>query len=274
MSDISEEKKKLVSGLFQQMQLVSDYALYVKTELIDKGVLGEQSPKEKTAYGLYCRAVCLLTTLRKCDNVKDFQTMLHAQRLLLEILVDLTLLHHESSKDVVEKIKAWEDSRRLLDAQRMIEHYKNKPPKGCGAQQEFVKTEKQRICNLRKKYGWKKHPDRWSGPNTALLDDIQRAKGLEHFDDIDIESVYVVEHPKMNWMIHGSGLTGIRYLEQEHFYLLFGLCASRCHQLGLEIIRMILKEFGFFKGGYSDQWKENMKKIVMHIAPFLSEATE
>ena len=274
MAKISDEKKNLYTGLFQKLQLVSDYAMYVKTELIDGGVLGEQTSREKTAYGLYLRAVCLLTTLRKCANVKDFQTIVHSQRLLLEILVDLTLLHHSKDKDIAEKIKAWEDSRRLLDAQRIVEYYKNKPPKSYQAQQIFIKNEKKRICELRKKYGWTKHPARWSGPNNTFLDDISRAKELEHFEDIDIEEIYVAEHPRMNWMIHGSGLTGIRYLEEEHFYSLFGLSAGQCHELGLEIIRMILKGFGFFKGEYGKIWAENKKKIVMHMAPFLSDSSE
>lgn len=264
-----EESKKFTEGLFQQMQMTCDFLKEGVFDMI-RGVL-KKAPKEDTFFGLFCRVVCLMKTLRKCNESSDFQTIAHANRALLELATDHVLLHNDKS-DGHLKMMAWEESAKLKAAERVLEYYTERGeelPEHCGAQKEFVEKNKATILRQRQQF-WSlnTHPrTRWT--NNMLDKDVEVADSLE---DTNLTQIYRTEYQRMNWMTHGSGLTGLRYLEPSGFMQFCGLSYAACGDLALLCAKMILKECGIWKV-YKDRWEEINKRIQMHIASFLPKST-
>lgn len=262
-----EEDKKFTEGLFQQMQITSDYLREGIFDMI-KGILNKKS-KEDTFFGLFCRVICLMKTLRKCNDNTDFQTISHANRALLELATDHILLHHDKS-DGYLRMRAWEESAKLKAAERIIQYYAEKGealPEHFDAQMKFIATDKTTIMSQRQQFWCQDtHPNtRWT--NCMLDKDVEHADSLE---GTNLKTIYCTEYQRMNWMTHGSGLTGLRYMEPSGFMNLCGLSYAACNDLALLCAKMTLKEFGYWKSGvYIDRWEEINERIQRHIAPFL-----
>lgn len=249
---------------FKQISMTCASADKIRLEIDRSLPKGQKSAKQSYAHALYMRTLCILRTLNKCRKVTDFQSMFHAQRLLLEILVEQTILHHEDDDSISEKINDWEDSAKLHSAQRIIKHYKNTFPDNCDQIISFIRENKERIEGIRKKRGWSNHPERWSGPKNKFIDDLVRAKTLEIFE-VDIERIYIVDHPRINWTIHGLSLVGIRNLEEKGFLTIVATSLITSVKLSFEIIRLVLKEFCQTMENYEKVWSEEKKDIRMQL---------
>ncbi len=263
----SEEKKRFTDGLFQQIQIISDYCQDLKDKF---DAILEKSNKEMSIYGMFLRNLCFLKTLKKCNQVSDVQTIVHANRTLIELVVDLIMLLHDTTGEVDKKIRAWEESAKLKAAKAVINYFKNKQikiPSDCKAQENFIQNNETIIENQRK-FHWNKttHPDRWT--NNSLEIDVKNADSLHR---TNLEELYALEYRRMNWFTHGSGLTGMRNLDLEGFYNVCGLAYAACGKLGLLCAKLNLEAFGYFQfnGIYTERWNQINKNIEAHLFQFL-----
>ncbi len=233
-----------------------------------RGVLGK-TPNENTYFGLFCRAVCFMKTLRKCNQSSDFQTIAHVNRALLELTTDMILLHHDKA-DGYLKMRAWEESAKLKAAEKVLRYYGEQGlalPDHYHAQKAFIDKDKEAIVHKRQQF-WAKvnHPVcRWTG--NRLNTDVEIADSHEN---TKLTEIYCTEYQKMNWMTHGSALAGLRHMEPSGFMNLCGLSYAACGKLALLCAQMALKKFGFWKEGiYRGRWEDINRRIERHMASFL-----
>lgn len=262
-----EETKRFTEGLFLTIRNATDYC----KDLQDKfdAILNKNS-REITIYGIFLRVVCLMKTLCKCNERSDCQTILHANRALIEMATDLILLLHDETDEVDKKIRAWEQSAKLKAAEEAVKYFTDKKllvPDKCKHQQNFVNTHQAQIRSQRQRFwGQTKHPSRWT--NKSLEHDV---KATDNLEGTDLEELYQLEYRRMNWFAHGSGLAGSRELDADCFFNLCGLAYDSCTKLAMLCSKVTLKAFGYFDraGVYVARWEEVSRNIQMIIAPFL-----
>jgi len=107
---------------------------------------------------------------------------------------------------------------------------------------EFVSRWEERIERKREEFwpnkeGHGQHPMRWTG--RGLPEDLQQVDRLE---GTDLERFYETEVRRMNWQVHGSGLTGIRGLDFPTLGVVFSLAHKMSGQLALQVIRLFVEE--------------------------------
>jgi hypothetical protein len=107
-----EETKAFATGLYRGAQVVADY-VKDRWPLIE-GVL----PRSETGYrdacikGLYARVLAWMQTIVKLNDPLDFQALSIANRALLEITVDLILLHQDKTNSTGWRMHVGESRRK------------------------------------------------------------------------------------------------------------------------------------------------------------------
>jgi len=262
------ELKTFIEGVFQQMQMICDFMVYIGDDTL-RGILNK-TKRDNTIYGLYLRAVCLLKTLRKCNQASDFQSIVHANRALIELAVDLTLLYRDKTEESLQKLLAWEESAKLKGSEAALRLYEERGldlPKQYMVRKKFVEENRESVRQQRTRY-WSKpneHPNRWTG--NGLDRDIEF---VDRAYDVGLYQLYRTEYTWMNWMIHGSALTGLRHLDSLNFMNLCGLTYVSCGKLGMMCTEVVLREFGYFElEDFRSRWDELNKRLVLHMTKFI-----
>jgi hypothetical protein len=275
MPDLIEiaKSKALATGFFQGAQVVQHY-------MKDRYVLiseAEGKPEE-TGYKVGCmkrlwiRAYLWMETLAKLNDPLDFQAISIGNRALLEILVDLILLHPDKSHELAAKMFWWGESEKLKASEQIISFYADQGltvPEEYEAQEVFYKTRKSIIESMRRAH-WPqrknatKHPDRWTG-NSNLFQDIERADQLYgSVVKAEIGSTlveyYRTQYRKMNWRIH-SGVNSVLDPPAESFYLVCGFAFKWCADFAMLSTKITMTDFGL-EASVADlelEW-ENIKR--------------
>lgn len=266
----ADESRKFTEGLFQQSQIICDYLSEGVFDMI-RAVLNK-SPKEDTIYGLFCRVICFMKTLRKSNDNSDFQSIAHINRALLELATDLIILHHDDT-DGYLKMRAWEESAKLKAAEKVVRYYnenKMSIPANCNPQKIFIDNNKAEIVQQRMKY-WSRsnHPDgRWTGHKLDV--DVKSADAKE---GSRLAETYDTEYQRMNWFTHGSALAGLRHMEPADFMNYCGLSYAACGDLALLCAKISLKAFNIWEI-YKDRWAEIDRNITMHMAKFVPNTND
>ena len=173
--------------------------------------------KSETGYrdvcirGLWGRAHAWMQTLVKLNDPLDFQAMSVANRALLEITVDLLLLHHDKTNASGWKMHWWGESQKMKSAEQIIKYYESNAlalPDQYEGQANFIRDSKASVDHMRKVLWPNKkdpsrptHPGRWTG-NATLFDDIVTADQFyESVVKADLDSTlveyYRTEYSKM-----------------------------------------------------------------------------
>lgn len=195
---------------------------------------------QSTIKGLAFRAIALMQSLARLDQVVDVQLVVAANRAMLELVVDLTLLMHYQPSEGIEKLEAWELSAKYNYALQAVNYVKNNSGKLSAVEQplaDFVNREEDNVRNIRQrcwpaKHGRSTHPNRWTGRD--LLRDVQEADRL-HGSHLELS--YQSDYRRMNLQLHGSTLAGYRSLNLEGFEVAFALGHKRTSELALEASR-------------------------------------
>lgn len=259
MPDLIEiaKDKAFATGLYQGAQIVQQY-------MKDRyAIISEAEGKpENTGYKVGCikrlwiRAYLWMQTLSKLNDPLDFQAISIGNRALLEILVDLILLHHDKTHEAAAKMFWWGESEKLKASEQIITFYAEQGlsvPDEYEAQEEFYKAKKSIIDSMRKTHwpGRKnatKHPERWTG-NSNLFQDIERADQL-YGSVVKTETgstlieYYRTQYRKMNWRIH-SGVAGLGDPPAEAFYLICGFGFKWCADFAMLCTKITLTDLGF-----------------------------
>jgi hypothetical protein len=140
---------------------------------------------------------------------------------ILEITVDLILLHHDKTNALGWKIHHWGISERMKAAEQVVDFYKAKGvpiPEEYEPLHKYYQNDKGLVDLTRLKLWPNKknpakpeHPRRWTG-SSDLFGDVHKADllyGSEIRDQLGVGLVeyYRTQYRQMNWQIH-SGVAG------------------------------------------------------------------
>ena len=248
-----EESRAFATGLFQGAQLVSQY-MKDRYPLIESvKIKSESGYREAALKGLWMRAYAWLQTLAKLNDPLDFQAISVGNRALLEITVDLVLLHHDKTNESGWKMFQWNVSEKMKASEQIVNFYNAQGlgvPDTFEAQELFYKSEKSIVDNIRvtlwpnkKNPNKPVHPDRWTG-NSNLFRDIEKADQLygsviEADIGTTLVEYYRTEYRKMNWRIH-SGVASFWNQPPEAFNLVSGFGFKWCADFGMVCTKIIL----------------------------------
>lgn len=235
---------------FAECKMVHDFIGTSVRPVVERA-LDKTNPAHATYFGALLRVHAWLRSLGKLNHPGDFQAAVSGSRALFEILVDLTLLHHDPKSYSHEKIVAWERSASLKYAEGIKRFYDegNKPvPDDHREAVAFLAQETAAIHALRRthwprKDGKASHPDRWTGQ--PLADDAERAdqlapQGLREF--------YAARFMPICWSTHGSGLAGVRKLREENFPAVIALGFGESARFAAASAELVVRLFGQYDG--------------------------
>jgi hypothetical protein len=176
-------------------------------------VLRESSDREKVVLGLYYRSIGFCRSAIELKSVIHQQSLTAAERSIIELYVDMELVHRNAIPDAVAKVIAFGDWQKLKAARRMNKFFADNPgldthPSKATVHRAFIANEEQRIIALvAQLWGANAKPDHWSGLN--LIDRSQRL-------DKDVEYLVMKDYDRRNFYVH-TGLAGIFNISKENF---------------------------------------------------------
>jgi hypothetical protein len=200
--------------------------------------------REVCLWGYFQRLFPVVRGLGFLGQPSFFQLTVAANRMLLEITVDVVHLAHRSPPDVAERIEAWEASAKLKAAEAAVAYLERTGATGDDLHRTFssyVSTEGDQIRAERLRY-WPpkgKHPERWTAQN--LLMDSVAADKLEPFR---LEHFYETHYRQMNWNIHASGFAGVRGLTVEGIDAIYSHSLLKSGDLAIKATTVILWGLG------------------------------
>jgi hypothetical protein len=169
--------------------------------------------REKVILGLYYRSVGFCRTALALKSVVHQQSLTSAERSVIELYVDMELVHRNAIPDAVAKVIAFADWQKLKAARRMDKFFTDNPaldrqPSKATVHRAFIASDEQRIVQQTAQlWGQNAKPEHWSGLNL-----VDRATKL----DKDIEYLVMKDYDRRNFYVH-TGLTGIVNLSKENF---------------------------------------------------------
>ncbi|HEX5703855.1 MAG TPA: hypothetical protein VFX97_11690 [Pyrinomonadaceae bacterium] len=252
-----EQTKAFATGMYQGAQLVADY-MKDRWPTVNGVIVNSQTGhRDVSMKGLWGRAHAWMQTVKKLNDPLDFQATAVANRALLEITVDLTLLHQDKTNASGWKMHWWGESQKMKSAEQIIRFYQENGldvPDQFDGQVEFVRNSKSSIDHMRtvlwpNKRNPKKptHPERWTGKPT-LFEDIQMAdvfyaSQIEADLGSSLTEYYRTEYAKMNWRIH-SGVAAFWNQPPQSFNLVSAFAFKWCADFGMLCTKIVLTDFG------------------------------
>lgn len=240
-------------GMHEGVKIVASYMKECDNTSLN--TLVRPSRREVYLRGLFTRALFWMSSLEKLDSPTDIQAVNTCTRALMELATDAILLHCDETDESVLKMLHWERSQKLHSAEGVITYCSKLgisiSPDYDDLQhfitQNKAKVDKKRLAlwpNAKQK---PKHPQRWTG-NASLLSDCLSADNcyghqIQHDLSVSLEHFYENEYRRMNWYIHGSGLTGTRNLPIAMYYWVSSLSCDWCCRLSMLITKVILAEY-------------------------------
>src|SRR2546423_14730729 len=116
-----DEFKAGAEGFYRGAVLVADFMQEVHKNLLS--TLIDPSWREENTMGMFLRALAWMRTLKKLNEAVTFQAMVACNRALLEIAIDMILLHHDKTDASWWKMHSWEQSAKLKVAVEMMKYY-------------------------------------------------------------------------------------------------------------------------------------------------------
>jgi hypothetical protein len=220
-----------------------------------------------------------MLSLVALNHTKHFQAVSAANRALLEILVDLILLHHDKTNASGWKIHQWGVSERMKSAEQVVDFYQRRGlavPLEYSPRESFFLNDKADVDRIRlvlwpNKKNKPEHPRRWTG-SSDLSVDIEKADQLygseiKKLIDVGLTEYYRTRYRQMNWNIH-SGTAGFWDMPPEAFDITVGLALRDCADLAMLSTIIVLVDFQFAKAisDLSDKWKAIAEKRILAYA--------
>jgi hypothetical protein len=231
-----------------------------RSSLLD-GVLERHSTMDRDTNlrVLFDRTHAWAASLRKLDHASDMQAVAACTRALLEITVDMLLLHGDKTNESGLKMRWWDLSAKLQMAVAFVQSHKERgtaDPSEYEAHREFIDRNESFVRSLRKKWwptcvdkkGDPKHPQRWNG-DWNLLTDVREADrhNTPLISGVLGSTLMVFYHNNyqiLNRVVHGSGVLGVRGTPDAlSFRCGIGYWSSA--SLAMICTQVILKDFGF-----------------------------
>lgn len=235
---------------FQNLQLIFNFAEKHKDSITSVFPKPDTRERDICIKGLWSRAYLWLYSLNRLKETKDFQTFGSANRALLEIAIDLSLLHQDKTNSSGWKMRQWSLSEKLQGAEQIVKFYSEQNvdiPDTYSEQQEFIKWEKEHILEMRKVLWNGKHPLRWTG-NRYLSEDVKNADAFlgKRFSEVlgkPLLEYFQTEYKRMNWYVH-SGVASFWNLPKEFFPNLSAFFLKGCADFAFLSTQIVLRDLG------------------------------
>jgi hypothetical protein len=206
-------------------------------------------------------------TLSKLDEPADYQAAVVATRTLFEIAVDMTLIHFDPNGHPIAKLVAWEDSAKLKAALKIRDFFTGRgqvPSAEHDGPVWYINSHSARVQALRVQYwpgrnGNGHHPPRWTDRN--LDDDASEATRL--FPEGQFEEFYDTRYQQLCWMVHGSGILGLRFLPPEEFPALSALALRDCARFSLLASEVALRRLALWNEATVAEFDELRHRCVV-----------
>ena len=245
-----EKSQSFAQANFQNIQLVYNFAEKHKNSITSVFPKPANRHRDVCVKGLWSRVFFWLNTLNRLDQTRDFQAFGSANRALLEIAVDLSLLHQDKTNSSGWKMWWWSESEKLQGAEQIVRFFTEQSldiPDVYSEQQEFIKRKKTHVVEMRSILWNGKHPKRWTG-NGNLFDDLVIADTFlgntaSEILGKSLTEYYRTEYKKMNWYIH-SGVASFWDMPKEAFPLFSGFFLKGCADLAILSTQIAMKDFG------------------------------
>lgn len=202
----------LMAGSFAALLEAIDIFTHEAVHPVTSGMLA-LTDRESVILGLYYRSVGFYRTAIELSSVIHQQSLTSAERSVIELYVDLELVHRNAVSDAVAKVIAFGDWQKLKAARRMDKFFTDNPgldkqPSKATAHRAFIAREEQRILKtVAQLWGANAKPEHWTGLNL-----IDRSKRL----DKDVEYLVMKDYDRRNFYVH-TGLAGILNLSAQNF---------------------------------------------------------
>jgi len=227
----------LMAGSFAALLEAIDTYTQETVHPVMSGMLG-LTDREKVILGLYYRSVGFCRTAIELKSVVHQQSLTSAERSIVELYVDMELVHRDAIPDAVTKVIAFGDWQKLKAARRRVAFYTKYPdldrtPSKATVHRAFIASDEQRVVQLvAQLWGPKAKPEHWSGVNL-----IERGEKLGK----DAEYVVMKDYDRRNFYVH-TGLTGILNMSQQHFEQLCMFALTMIGECMLKELTIVGKE--------------------------------
>ena len=283
-----EHEKAVATGFYHGIQLVADHMEH-RVHLKQQELINA-ADRENCLRGLFLRGLALTKTLARLNDPLDFQSIVAITRSLLELTVDMILVHHDKSPNSAAKMHWWGESAKLKQAEATVNYYgrcSRTVPDHHQFMVSFVQNSKGLVDTMRSGL-WPnkdpnaksapKHPNRWTGRN--LLADVREAdrferRTIEKDLFMPLEEFYETEFRKMCWNVHGSGVVTVAGTPEEAFFITSGLGYKWCADLAMFCSQIILRDFGFADhlGSLESEWDKIRQSRAVALANQVSHST-
>jgi hypothetical protein len=206
--------------------------------------------QRETAFaGLYYRILGFCKTVMLLKAIVHQQSITSAERSVLELYVDMELLHGAAVEHAVDKIITHIDVQKLKAARRVVQFYADNPdldakPSYSLPHQDFIAKwadltmQKAEILWGKDKKGKTILPDHWSGLNlpgrAERIDKALQDRGAQGYD-------------MRNFAVH-TGLSGVVNFEKAHLEMQCALSLKDIGECAAAAIKIIGQEFHLYKG--------------------------
>jgi hypothetical protein len=183
------------------------------------------TPRETVVLGLYYRSLGFCRTAIELKSVIHQQSLTSAERSVIELYIDMELVHRNAIPDAIEKFNAFTDYQKLKAARRMDAFFAENPaldanPSKATVHREFITKNVVRIgADVARLWGANARPEHWSGLNL-----VDRSKKL----DKNAEYLVIKDYDRRNFSVH-TGLAGVVNLSPAAFE---SMCAFALNLIG------------------------------------------
>lgn len=201
------------------------------------------SERETAILSHYYRSVAYCRSLLLLNDAIHFQTVASAARSILELYLDIEIVHRDLFPDGVARVVAFMEAQKLRAARRTLRFFADNPtlltsPSAVDPQRDYVKKGEARIDTQTEKFwgldrkGNPRTPDHWTGRDLK-----SRAIMLgKHFELLVNEG-----YDHRNFLIH-TGLAGVSGLNRKDFTILCALSYRTIHECLLGTFTILVEE--------------------------------
>jgi uncharacterized protein DUF5677 len=178
-------------------------------QIINKGF---ESTRQKVFISLYNRIFLQIKSLLKLNKPEDIQAIASLNRCLLEINVDLIILHYGDTS-LAEKYDAYSFVDRYIKMEKIVNHFERADKKiDITNHKEFISNpeNKERYKEFLNIFWNGNKPYLWHG--NSIFNLFSKANELDKSSDI--LHYYRTLYSRYSWYVH-SGLTGLEGLNEE-----------------------------------------------------------
>lgn len=261
-------------GFYTGLKIVSEYLTKCQEDLINPVLSTPESElRDRAIKTLYVRVVLLMQALERLNHFSFVQSSLSTTRSLLELVVDLILLHCDKTNLTAEKMNAFAELDKWHGSGKIVVFFTEKGlpvPDKYQIRELTYHTQSARIDNLKKQYWNDKNVRRWSG-RKGILDDIKEADrlyGQSIIDEIDmsLEELYLAEYKFLSWSVHSNTDQFWDAIPQA-YYLACGTAFDLSATLGMLCVKIVLNDFGLSAHipGLKEKWDQIKEKRAINV---------